>query len=155
MKRGFTLIEMLIAIGLLGALLTGIIVIINPQTQINKTQDAKRKSDLAQLQRALDLYYNDIGRYPPVTSGYVINNMAWGSAWSTYMNALPKDPDPGKTYVYYASGDGQSYWLYANLAYASDPQACPLGRDCPHVPGANLCGGKPCNYGISSSNVTP
>lgn len=155
MQKGFTLIELILITGLIGVLMTGIIVFLNPLAQVNKTYDARRKSDLAQVQKALELYYQDNGRYPPVSSGYRINNLNWGSAWTPYMTALPTDPNaPTRTYVYNASADGQSYWLYANLSRgADDPQACAGGNNCPYAPGTASCGGV-CNFGLSSPNVS-
>ncbi len=157
-NNGFTLVELTIIMGLIGVLVTGVIVLINPVAQLEKAQDARRKSDLTQIQRALDLYYHDNGRYPPVSAGYRINNIAWGASFAPYMGILPADPSsPGRTYIYNVSGDGQSFWLYANLARgAQDMQACTGGNDCPNVPAARQCGsGSACNYGISSPNVSP
>ncbi|MEK7559173.1 MAG: hypothetical protein AAB521_02600 [Patescibacteria group bacterium] len=37
---------------------------INPSAQFQKANDARRKSDLAQLQKVLENYYSDKGRYP-------------------------------------------------------------------------------------------
>ena len=65
---------------------TGIILAINPLVQLQKAQDAKRKSELSQIQKALETYYQDNGKYPPVTSDYKIkgldnNAVVWGSSW--------------------------------------------------------------------------
>ncbi len=158
LQLGFTMVELTVIMAVLGVLITGVIVIINPLAQIEKAQDARRKSDLNQIQRALDLYYEDNGGYPPAGAGFTINNVSWGSSWTPYMGTLPKDPtSPTKTYIYNASADGQAYWLYANVARgAQDPQACAGGDDCPNVPGAQLCGGgSACNFGVSSPNVSP
>jgi general secretion pathway protein G len=156
--RGFTLIELLIVIGLLAVLAGAILAIFNPFGQIQKSQDAKRKNDLAQVQRALELYYQDNGRYPVSTASYQITGAAWGASWGSYMAKLPADPTASKRYVYYSpvASSGQSYFLYANLDRGTtDPQACSGGTDCPNVPAAKQCGGVFCNFGLSSSNVTP
>ena len=61
-ERGFTLIELLIIIIILGfltALISG-----NYITSLQKGRDAKRKNDLAQIQRALETYYEDNKAYP-------------------------------------------------------------------------------------------
>ena len=53
-KKGFTLIELLLVIiilGVLSALITG-----NFFTSLKKGRDAKRKADLEQTQRALEMY---------------------------------------------------------------------------------------------------
>ncbi len=166
--RGFTLVEMLVVIALLGVIATAIIIGINPVAQINKTNDAHRKSDLSAIQKALELYYQDNGNYPPSSADFkiYINSTAisWGSSWSPYITKLPKDTSPTNTYIYYspASGNGQTYYIYANLQRGSnDPQSCNNGAACTSLaqgssgfPTATACGGT-CNYGVSSPNVSP
>ncbi len=160
---GFTLIELLIVITVIGILAGGVIVIVNPVVQIQKAQDAKRKTSLAQIQKALEVYYQDNRTYPPNPSvtDYRIkdldgNPVDWGNEWMPYMGNLPKDPSSSKNYVYYSNG--QTYYLYASLDRgANDPQACHSdGTSCDNVPGSASCGESAiCNYGVSSSNVSP
>lgn len=166
MVKGFTLIELLLVITILAVLGMTVFFMLNPFEQIRKTNDTKRKSDLSQMQRALELYYQDFNRYPQSSGDYklYINSatLAWGSAWQPYIAKLPQDPLPTSNYVYYSppSSNGQSYYLYANLERGSkDSQACNAGNGCSSLsqsgfPAANACGGT-CNYGVSSSNVAP
>ena len=144
---------------------TGLIIAVNPVAQIQKALDAKRKSDLSQIQKALETYYQDIGEYPPSTSDNKIrgldnNAVAWGSSWQPYMSILPKDPSSSKNYVYFnSSTGGQTYYIYASLDRGgNDPQACfPSGNSCSSAVTNNVttaCGGN-CNYGASSPNVSP
>lgn len=164
---GFTLVELLIVIGVLGIISTMLILTLNPMEQIKKSNDAARKSDLAQIKRALELYYDDNGRYPPSSVQFKIaptTAIDWGKAWQPYMSKIPKDPSARNTYQYYVppTAGGQTYYLYANLERgAKDPQSCNNGNVCtsistggPGYPAANACGGV-CNYGISSANVSP
>jgi type II secretion system protein G len=163
---GFTLIEMLVVIAILGIIATVLFATINPVAQLQKTNDAHRKSDLENVQRALDLYYQDNGSYPASSASFQIapggTAIAWGSAWSTYMSKLPKDPIAANTYVYYSptSSNGQAYYLYANLQQgAHDPNACNNGSACTSMsgtgfPSTTACGGT-CNYGVTSTNVSP
>jgi general secretion pathway protein G len=159
--KGFTMVELLVVIGLLTILAGALMAIFNPFGQIQKSQDAKRKNDLAQIQRALELYYQDNGRYPVQTAGFAITGGAWGTAWGTYMAKVPSDPTPAKKYAYFTTGNGQTYFLYANLDRGTtDPQACSnptLGTACPNAVSnglTNACGGA-CNFGLTSSNATP
>jgi type II secretion system protein G len=154
---GFTLIELLIVIAIIGILASGLLIVLNPVRQIQKANDAKRKSDLGQVQKALEQYYNDNGKYPVSTSGYQITGVTWGSPWSNYMQTLPKDPSSSKNYVYVADSIQQTYWLYTSLDNTSDPQLCSSGSPCANATVNNVgasCGGT-CNYGVSSSNTTP
>lgn len=164
---GFTLIELIVVLGLIGILATAVLAALNPIAQIQKANDAHRKADLETIQHALELYYQDAGRYPTSSPSFQIvdgaTTMLWGNPWQPYTAKLPKDPSVTNTYVYYSptTSNGQSYYLYASLERgATDPQACNKGSACATIgsaagfPSANSCGGT-CNYGVSSSNVTP
>lgn len=163
-KKGYTLVELLVVIGMISVLITGLILILNPVQKIAQTNDAKRKSDLAQLQRALEIYYQDYGRYPNSTASYTITGTNWGGAWSDYMSRLPSDPKSGRRYVYFVpnSGNcvnGQCYLIFASLEAPKDPQMCfpASGAACASAVSnsiSNTCGGA-CNFGVSSPNTTP
>lgn len=142
----------------------GIIMTLNPLAQIQKARDASRKSDLSQIQKGLETYYQDNNKYPQSTSDYKIKGLdgstiEWNSSWLPYMSKVPKDSSSSKKYVYYSTGtDGQTYYIYASLDRGiNDPQICQnlnANGECSSVPGANLCLNK-CNYGVSSPNVSP
>lgn len=162
-QRGFTLIELITAIGVLAVLSSAVLAVVNPLDQFYKSLDSRRKSDLAQVQRGLEVYYQDNHRYPPVyqykisgdgTSGTVVN---WGSDWRPYMDVLPIDPNSNKSYGYWTDSTGQSYALYASLDRGSkDPQACNSGAACSNASSNGVtCGSGVCSYGITSPNIAP
>ncbi len=159
-ERGLTLIELIITIALVGVLVSVVIGIVNPVEQLKKGRDGRRKSDLAQIQRGLEIYYQDAGRYPASTGGNQITGTAWGTAWSPYMSVVPRDPTAAQTYIYYSpvASNGQTYYIYASLERGSrDVNTCNAGAACVSATAASLgnsCGGT-CNYGVSSPNVTP
>ena len=66
-QKGFTLIELLVAMGIV-AVLTALAAFNFNQSRI-RSRDVQRKSDLSQLQNALELYRNDNNGYPAAT-GY-------------------------------------------------------------------------------------
>lgn len=152
---GFTLVEILIVIVIVGILTAGAISVINPLDQLQKAHDAKRKSDLTQVQKALELYSNDVGSYPEIASpsdyrikGFDDFPVAWGEQWTPYMETLPKDPSSSKNYVYVSNG--RIYYLYASLDRGGkDFQACKVdGSACDSAIEngvENACGGA-CNY---------
>lgn len=173
-QKGLTLVEMLVSIGIIAILSALLLTVLNPLGQFQKANDAKRKADLTQVQRALEQYYQDIGMYPKSSnnadgkSDYFIvglDNAAvpWGSAWVPYMDLLPKDPlDPTHKYAYYTSSDRQTYWLYTSLERGNlDPQVCKGNNNnnlCDNASqlSTNACGaGFVCNFGVSSPNTTP
>lgn len=165
------MIELITAIGVLTILATLVLAAVNPIEQFRKAQDAKRKSDLAQIQRALEAYYQDFGRYPAYTDSglntYTINtgdgeessSIEWGTSWTPYMDVLPIDPNSSKFYVYESDSTNgfQSYRIYASLDRGTnDPEACSESNGCPNAPGG--CGidaDSYCNFGLSSPNVSP
>ncbi len=55
-KRGFTLLELLIVIGILAVLAGVMIFILNPAETLRKARDSQRLSDLATLKSALGIY---------------------------------------------------------------------------------------------------
>ncbi|MDE2590126.1 MAG: hypothetical protein KGL95_10750, partial [Patescibacteria group bacterium] len=81
----------------------------------------------------------------------------WGgttTVWQKYIEVMPKDPDPNKSYVYVVGSQNQMYWLYAALDRGvKDPDACP-GGVCNNTQGA-VCGTVACNFGLSSPNTNP
>ncbi len=142
--KGFTLIELLIVIVILGLLMG--LGVNNFQSSQIKARDTNRKNDLAQIQKALELYYNDYGQYPDLD----IDSLS-GTQWqddneTLYMKEFPQDPRFGD-YYYVLGANGTSYQLYARLENSNDPQ---IG-----VYDGTVCGDGACNYGVASSNVNP
>jgi len=66
-KKGFTLIELLVVIAIIGILSSVVLASLNSARQ--KSRDAKRVSDVKQLQLALELYFDSNGAYPTLTQG--------------------------------------------------------------------------------------
>ncbi len=161
---GITLVELLVVVSLIGILLATLFLILNPVGQFQKANDARRKSDLTQIQKALETYFNDNGKYPPSSVTYRIVRLDgttadWGKQFTPYMATLPIDPKSSKrTYVYFAPSNRQSYWLYASLERNNDRQLCNFGNPCPSltingIPTSSC--GDTCNFALTSSNVIP
>lgn len=63
-KLGFTMIELLIVIAVLGILAVAVLSAINPIEQINRGRDTGSRGDAEQLLSAIDRYYASQGIYP-------------------------------------------------------------------------------------------
>jgi len=75
MKKGFTLIELLVVIAIIGLLSSVVLASLN--TARMKSRDARRLSDLSQISKALELYYDD-------NSTYAVSGAGWdggGTGW--------------------------------------------------------------------------
>lgn len=160
---GFTMIELLIVIVILGILsVIGLGAFTSAQ---KKSRDSNRKSSLSGIVTALEVYYNDYGNYPMGDASGNIEGCgaggtatcSYGSIWqdgngTTYMVQIPEDPGSN---VFFYDSDGISYTIYARLENVNDG-AVPLFSGAPGVYSAvsTRCGGEGCNYGIASSNIT-
>lgn len=145
-KRGFTLIELLVVIAIIGILATFIVASFNNAQA--KSRDARRKSDLDALKKALELYKSDTAGgsyYPNVIT--VANLVTAG-----YIRQMPADPR-GATFNDYAANyfEGPAscttactdYRLTANLENTQDPQIASSQLDCPAAYGATYAATNP------------
>lgn len=67
-NKGFTMIELLIVIAILGILAVAVLSAINPIEQINRGRDTGSRSDAEQLISAIDRFHALRGYYPWVSS---------------------------------------------------------------------------------------
>lgn len=67
-KKGFTLVELLIVIGLLGAIALIVIAAINPIEQANRARDTRFRADSGQLISAIDRYFVAVSKFPWMTA---------------------------------------------------------------------------------------
>lgn len=152
-KHGFTLMEILVVIAMLGILAT--IIFGSYLSSLKKGRDSRRKQDLEQVSRALELYYSEQGRYPnesEVIFGQKLDNPDSEDENIFYMKQLPKDPIDSYQYDYVVdSSNYQSYQLYSCLENNDD-----LDYNLSDYSGTN-CGTNcsPCHYGIASPNSVP
>ena len=133
-SRGFTLIELLVVVAIIGILATFLMVNFIGVRQ--RGRDSQRKSDLKQLQNALELYRSDNSAYPASLSACGSSFTGPGNA--VYMQKIPCDP-LGGSYTY-AQTNGVTYSLIACLENLNDPQ-----KDATNV--------APCN-GSTNTSIT-
>lgn len=96
-SKGFTLIELLVVIAIIGILTA--IVTANFTSARARSRDAKRISDLAQIQLALELFFDRCNQYPTditqANINTVYNNCPSGTTGirlSTYISQIPNPP---------------------------------------------------------------
>ena len=135
-SKGFSLVEVIIVVALIGVLAGGLITILDPAGQLKGSRDSKRKADLKQIQAALELYRADQGSYPDSTDAEFGNDVANYNSNSsfvdnpvsvqvTYLQTVPKDPKSPNGHYYYctsrACGVTNGYRIYSCLEKTNDP----------------------------------
>jgi general secretion pathway protein G len=103
-ERGFTLIELMVVIVILGLL----VAIVAPNVWQSKeaaTRDAA-KAQMKSIATAIDLYRLAHRRMPPSLAALTVPDPATGEP---YLRTLPKDPWGGE-YVFRATGTGSDAW---------------------------------------------
>jgi type II secretion system protein G len=116
-SRGFTMIELLVVVAIIGVLAS--ILMVGYETTRQNSRDTRRASDITQIQRALELYATDNGGlYPSNPTGTQVANMNTGTSnILPYINPIPLDPtNTGSNgYRYAASTDRKSYTIIVRL----------------------------------------
>src|SRR3989344_7465568 len=100
--RGFTLIEILIAIAILATLTS--VFLGNFISSLSRGRDSKRKQDLRNVAQGLELYYNDFQAYPTALPNPGASFAHPSDSTVVYMRAIPGDPISAKKYCYTSAG---------------------------------------------------
>ncbi len=112
-KGGFTLVEVLIVVAIIGLLASVILVGLGGFRA--RGRDARRIADLREVQNGLELYYTKNNSYPPAGGSWANLTAALQQA-EIGITQIPHDPlYPKKNYVYGVSDDGHSYVVGAEL----------------------------------------
>jgi prepilin-type N-terminal cleavage/methylation domain-containing protein len=128
-QKGFTLVELLVVISIIGLLST--LAVVSLGSARSRARDARRISDIRQIQTALELYFADQGIYPVATPAITLgldnqtdilteNGFENGSSptgSTVYMGLVPQNFDnPSAIADYeYLSADGTAYDLSFEL----------------------------------------
>ena len=150
-NKGFTLIELLVVIAIM-ALLTGIIMS-NLASSKGRARDAKRISDLGNIQLALELYFDRCRQYPATSASNDVSTLIGASCtdqqgitvpFTNYISKIPTPPvGAGQTsYGYAVNTSNTDYVLHAKLEGKSPVWDNSLGSAAPTLftPSAFDCG---------------
>lgn len=161
-RKAFTLIELLLTMALLAIL--AMFLFGNFTTSIKRGRDAQRKNDLSQLQKALELYYDENNAYPDFLDDDIFNQKLCRTdaipaltpcptPETTYMTKTPKDPHSSYIYKYVPGASGVDYYLYSYIENSKD-----LGNGVSQTGYTTnvMCNATTlCKYYVGSSNATP
>ena len=115
-KRGFSLVELLVATGVLIILVAGVVSLIGPGSR-QYARDVQRKADLEEIRSALEFYRNS-------NTGYMVNAggvaaTVLSSLVPTYASVVPDDPLSTRDYYYI--GTATTYTLCTALEKVTTP----------------------------------
>lgn len=95
MKKGFSLIELLVVISIMAILVT--VSVVSYSNVRRSSRDSRRLADLENLRQALVMYRSDMGCYPPQLA-----NLVDEGYWT---GAIPTDPKSDTDYSYVPKTD--------------------------------------------------
>lgn len=139
---GFTLIELLVVIAIIGVLASIVLASLNSARR--KSRDARRITDIKQIQLALELYFDGQSppQYPLATAACDATANARGLevlAAGGYIPQVPRDPQGGcYLYTSNASGARTGYHLGGTLEETTNP-ALSNDKDCDSTDNSPVC----------------
>jgi len=95
MRKGFTLLELLVTISIIGLLLG--IGAVSFSTAQKRGRDSRRQGDMKSIQKSLEQCYSLDTKYPQTADSDSSLDCADGT---TTMNQVPSDPQPAGSYTY-------------------------------------------------------
>ena len=146
-KKGFTLVEMLVVISIISTLSSVVLSSVNSAR--SRARDAQRISDLGEMKKALALYYDEYGYYPDASiteysstgtspEWNTVGNPLYALVTQGFISRLPVDPkntpvgnhayNSATSYAYmystYENNYKTNYDLITRLENPGNPNSC-------------------------------
>ena len=116
--KGFTLVEILIVVAIIGILASVALIGLGPVQR--KGRDTRRISDMKQVQSGLELYFSKNGHYPTGIAQWSDLQTMLGAAGISVSN-IPNDPRTGANYCYASDSAGTTYVIEATFEDTTNP----------------------------------
>jgi len=117
-QKGFTLIELLVVIAIIGIL--ALTIFINITSSRAKARDARRLSDMHEIQVAAETYQQDCGQYPPTLTKAESSGCSGTTTLGTYLPVIPTDPQTHNDYGYVYDNVNDTYTVSFTLENGSN-----------------------------------
>lgn len=127
-KNGFTLLELLVVIGIIGILLA--LITVSFTSAQRQSRDSRRRQDLAAIQNALEQYYSENSFSYPVCVGD-ISTVCSVQLSGYFSGGIPTDPLGTNEYTIDSSS---TQYTVTAIPEKCDPPAAP----CPGISVTNL-----------------
>ncbi|MFA6518677.1 MAG: prepilin-type N-terminal cleavage/methylation domain-containing protein [Candidatus Shapirobacteria bacterium] len=148
MRKGFSLVEIMIVIAILAIMMVIMVMTINPIAMIQRGTDARMKKDLSRIRVAFEEYRNDKKTFPNNSAPDFLVNKLMDRAncgtgiFAPWLNSWPCDPH-GNPYKIMVEENSFPQWFKVLTKLDNKKDAdIPAGRE-----------DKTYNYGVSSTNV--
>jgi general secretion pathway protein G len=123
-RRGFSLIEMLVVLVLLGILAS--LVTVNVRHYMVKGKISAARVDIASIEHALSAFYSENGKYPSNEDGLASLTNKKTTTGEPLLEKLPNDPW-GHPYQYLCPGRNNEH--YEIMSYGKDGREGGTGED--------------------------
>ena len=119
MKKGFSLIELLVSVFIITILASCVVVFVTQQKA--KSRDFQRKADLLKTAQALEMFYSNYHKYPTfsdpnspwVELNRLCNPVSTNSISQFIKDGCPSDPLNSSSYPYRYFATSNTYYLIA------------------------------------------